>query len=378
MTGLEAQEFNTDGLTNNGGAAYNTSIVRTGAASIRCNASSGGSASFFATVTPAGWPHFGFYLTTIPSVQRLMYGIISAGVFNLRLNSDGTLSCYINTTLIGTSTIALVTGRYYWIGIRQDAGTTVSWVQVDGVDAIIGTGNNTNGNKLFGFSGTEASAVDAYFDDIIFEGGGVFLPPSKVGLLVPTADSAGGTGWTLGTGTALGGNGFNAVDNKPPTGVADLQAGSDPKQIRNASSNANVSYDATLQTYTVGGVTAGATILAVQPVIATASPSATTPKQGTVGNVSNPAITNIALGAGGVAGAFYSGVVEGTYPTGWKVSFGTMTASPSVTLGTAPVMRITQVTSSALVAVVAFMGLLVAWTPAPIIDPMGMSGFFGA
>jgi len=39
--------------------------------------------------------------------------------------------------------------------------------------------------------------------------------------------------------------------------VADLQAGSDPKQIRNATSNANDSYDATMRSYTVAGVGTG-------------------------------------------------------------------------------------------------------------------------
>jgi hypothetical protein len=110
-------------------------------------------------------------------------------------------------------------------------------------------------------------------------------------------------------------------------------------------------------------VAAGDTVLAVRNVIATAAPVTTSSKQGLIGNASNPAITTIALGAGGTAGAFWSGVAGGTFPTGWKVSFGTLTTSPSVAVGTAPVMRVTQVTSSTRIAMVCFMGLLVAWTP---------------
>jgi hypothetical protein len=180
---------------------------------------------------------------------------------------------------------------------------------------------------------------------------------------VPTADSAGGTGWVLGTGTALGGNGWIAEDNKPPVGVADLTAGSDTKQIRNATASANSNYDATMTTYTAAGINASDTVDAVLPVVATAAPTATQAKQGTVGVSSNPAITNIALGAGGTSGAFWAGSAGGTYPTGWKISKGTLTLAPSVTIGTAPVMRITQVTSSTRIAVVCAMGIVVVWTP---------------
>ena len=40
-----------------------------------------------------------------------------------------------------------------------------------------------------------------------------------------------------------------------------------------------------------------------------------------------------------------------------------MTLNPSVVVGTAPVMRVTQVTSSTRIADVGFMGLNFAWTP---------------
>lgn len=194
----------------------------------------------------------------------------------------------------------------------------------------------------------------------------------KVVLLAPTADSAGGTGWTLGTGTALGGNGFAAVDNEPPVGVADLTAGSDPKQIRNAAAAANSNYDATMSTYTAAGVPSGAVVKVITPIVSTAAPVVTSAKQGTVGVVSNPTIANVALGAAGTAGAFWSGVAAGAYPTGWKWSDGTITYNPSVTLGTAPVMRITQVTSSTRIAMVDSMGMYVEYTiPAVTHGPSG-------
>lgn len=193
--------------------------------------------------------------------------------------------------------------------------------------------------------------------------------PGKVILLKPISDNAGGTGWTLGTGTALGGNGFAAVDNTPPLGVADLAVGSDPKQIRNATANANVNYDANMTSYTTGGLSVSDKVRVVVPIIATGAPVSTSAKAGTVGVVSNPAITNVALGAQGTSGAFWSGTAAGTYISGWKWSFGTTTYDPAVTKGTAPVMRVTQVTSSTRIAMVSFMGMYVEYSPASLVAP---------
>lgn len=369
LNGFEAQAILADSLPGTSGAlggtaAYDTTIKRTGGASLRCNPASGASGKV--TLGGAGtlnFLHFGLYIATLPSITRNMSGNNPAGI---RLNSNGTLAYYnASGVLVGTSTVALQTGVWYWIGLRQTVGTSVDAIQVDGVTVLNCTTVTMSITTQIGFGDTEASAVDAYFDDIIADDTG-FIQPSKVALLVPTADSAVGTGWTLGTGTAISGNsGSTAVKNKPPLGVADLAVGSDPKQIRNASANANTNYDATMTTYAAAGIAAADAILAIRPIVATAAPVVTSAKQGTVGVVSNPAIANVALGAAGTAGAFWQGAAGGAYPTGWKHSSGTLTLSPSVTVGTAPVMRVTQVTSSTQIAVVCFMGMYVAWTPAP-------------
>ena len=75
-------------------------------------------------------------------------------------------------------------------------------------------------------------------------------------------------------------------------------------------------------------------------------------------------------------GTFYNGsAVAGTYATGWARKAGAIVASPSVTLGSSPVLTVTQDTSSTRIADVCFMGVLVAWTPAvathvPYFSPM--------
>jgi hypothetical protein len=305
--------------------------------------------------------HFGLYVATLPSLTRVIGGTTGASNGNLAITSTGTLVVRNDTTVIGTSSVTLATGRWYWIGWRNASSVTGVLLQIDAVDQVSGT-SAPNTLAIIGCVGTEASSIDIYMDDVIWDGAG-FLNPSRVGLLVPISDNTVGTGWTLGTGTAISGNsGSTAVKNTPPIGVADLTAGSDTKQIRNASNNANVNYDANLTTYATAGIVSTDTVLAVQPVVVTAAPVSTQAKQGTVGVSSNPVITNVALGAGGTSGAFWSGSAGGTYATGWKVSFGTLTTSPSVTLSSSPVMRITQVSSSTRIAVVCFMGMQVAWT----------------
>ncbi len=186
----------------------------------------------------------------------------------------------------------------------------------------------------------------------------------KVVLLKPGTDSAVGSGWTLGTGTAIAGNsGATAVKNTPPLGVADLAAGSDTKQIRNASS-ATADYDTGLDSYTTAGISANDTINVVVPHIITAAPVTTAAKTGQLVLVSNPA------GATDSFSTFYSGVNAGTYATGWKTTIGTPQYAPSVTLGTRPVLRadITGGTATR-IAMVCSMGMYVDYTPAPIRAP---------
>lgn len=343
-----------------GVAAIESTIVRTGSFSLKVAPASGAAGSFdMLPSTTWGATAYGrayIRITSLPSLARLLWG------GTIRLDAAGTLSVMNGVSVVGTSTTALTdTSRWYCVEYGNIGGTCELRIdqktEVTGATAVNFTGG------FFGTSDTVAATYTAYFDDVIRDNAD-FPGPGAVVLLKPTADSAGGTGWTLGTGTALGGNGFTAVDNTPPTGVADLAVGSDPKQIRNATSNANTNYDATMQTYSAAGVSG--VVTTVWPVVMTAAPVTTSAKQGTVGVVSNPAITNVALGTGGTSGAFWSGVAAGTFPTGWKTSVGTLTASPSVTPTTAPVMRITQVTSSTRIAIVCFMGIYVDYTPAVI------------
>jgi len=350
---------------------YDTSIVRTGTYSAKVVLASAATGY----MAPRNNDVFGAFVgqyarvymrvTARPATTaRQVFGNIGAGQDHLKLNANGTLAIYNNTTLVGTSTTALTdTARWYRVEINSNAGDANGVLFIDGSLEVAGTGTGNTLQPFCGaFSDTVADTYTVYFDDIAFDNAA--LPgDGKVVLLRPISDNAGGTGWTLGTGTALGGNGFNAVDNLPPVGVVDLGAGSDAWQIRNAASAANSNMDFNMTSYATAGIQVGDVVKAVRPMVVTAAPVTTSSKQGTVGVVSNPTIANIALNTVGTAGAFWNGTTAGTYPTGWKANEGTFTTSPSVTLGTSPVMRIAQVTSSTRIAMVCWMGMYVEYLP---------------
>jgi len=180
-SGFENQNAAADKVTLAGAAAYSTARARTGAASLRCNVVSAGNGSFFSTTgTGAGYMHFGWNIATLPTVERRLFGTTAAGTINVRLQPSGQLAVYLAGVLIGTSAIALAPGGWHWIGIRNVAGGgPISWLQIDGVDAVVGAAAVTNQNNLMGFPGTEATAADAYWDDMAVDDAG-FLPPGWI------------------------------------------------------------------------------------------------------------------------------------------------------------------------------------------------------
>lgn len=394
MTGCEvdaAQCPGADGSRTGVGAqiSRDTTVFRSGLASFKFDSGASNQASSIIVTAPTVFVdgvtyYFRGYMRTAaaPGSAVAIANLGNQNNLAIRLRTDGGLELAVNTAAQGSPSASVADSSWHLLELKGVATATTTWaaaeVRLDGVSVATWSGSLARaGSSTFGWAAAPGASTIINWDDVAINdstgannntwcGAGVAV------LLKPTADSAVGTGWTLGTGTAIsGGTAKTAVSNTPPLGVADLTAGSDPKQIRNAASNANSSYDATMTTYTAAGVGASDTIKAVQCWTATGAPSATTPKQGTVGIVSNPAVTNIALLS---SGTFESGGgIAGTYGTQWHWSPGTMTETPSVTKGTAPVMRITQVTASTLVAMVCAMFIYVDYTPAAVIPDVGMA-----
>jgi hypothetical protein len=309
--------------------------------------------------------------STLPTADSRIISIGNGAQVRFILTGTKLILVDGSNVQIGTGSIVVTTGVWYQIELSTltAAGSVdVAEMRVDGVSiqasSSLALSDSAPSNVVF----TAGTGATGYADDIALNdstGGSQNTWPGagSVVLLKPTADSARGSGWVGGAGgtTSL----FAAVDNTPPVGVADT--GTDTSQIRNATAAANSNMDMTMTTYSAAGIGADDTVNVVDPITVTAAPVTTSSKQGTVGVASNPTIANIALAAGGTAGAFWSGVTAGTYTTGWKISHGTTTYAPSVTLGTAPVMRVTQVTSSTRIAMVCFMGMYVDYTPAAVV-----------
>ena len=358
LTGFESAAALVDDITLVGTAAYSTTQARTGTRSIRCNPASGVAGYITTpTITTSSYLHFGLYVASLPSVDRRIFGTASSTYLNLRLTSTGAIAVYSGaSTLLGTSSTAFSSPGWHWVGVRMASGTSVVYLQIDGVDEVTGTIGTVAAANTLGVLGTEASAIDIYIDDVIVDDAG-FLAPSNVALLLPISDKSRDTQWTGGSGGTT--NLYDAVNNTPPVGSA---TESDTTQIEHAGGAIAV-YQSNLTTYTTAGVGASDTVIALQGLIVWGEDSATGTKLLSYYGVSNPAWTgesDIDVSTGHGSGAV------GTYATGtdyWNERRSAIVTSPSVTLGTSPVMSVWRNETASRVASVCFMGMYVAWTP---------------
>ncbi len=349
MHGAETRQAGAEGATLTGTASFNTATFRTGTAAFRCNPASGaaGSVSFGA---PGGYQHFGINIATLPSVTRIVAGTATGN--RLRLTSTGTLEYFDGASVVGTSA-ALNTGTWYWIAWVGALSITGTLLAIDGSASVTGTSGATAASDFsVGFPGTEASAVDAYFDDLIYDNA-TLLGPSKVVLLVPISDNT-VTAWTAGAGATT--NLFAAVDNLPPVGVVSASE-TDTTNIESASNTGTANYIANLTTYTTAGIVAADTILAIKLRIQYGEDISTGTKTGSVESTGNPVIASTAWSSFGAA-------AHGASPTAWVNDGTAALASPAVTLGSSLTMKVIKTDTTTRVACVDFMGAYVAYTPA--------------
>jgi hypothetical protein len=378
--------FTPDGYIGAGTVILQAVTFRSGAKAWKCGdagANVGGRIQFQTALSGSATRYYRIYILTTDTVSAnsiiLAPDATTGSNFNITMKTDGTVQLVLGNVLQGSASAALNDGLWHRIEIKAvDNGTqwTAGELRVDGVTIHSFTGaTQTLGSRGF-FAGfvlaTSGTNKFIYVDDVAMNDstGSVnndWCGPGKVVLLRPISDNARGTGWT--TDSAGTTNFFNCEDNTPPAGIADTVGGAGTSQIRNATANANSDVDLDMTSYSTAGISTSDMVRAVTPIISTAAPVVTAAKQGEVGVVSNPTITNLALSSTGTAGAFWQGVAGGTFPTGWKWSFGTISENPAVTVGTSPVMRVRQVTSSTRIAVVDFMGMYVDYTPSSSLHP---------
>jgi hypothetical protein len=225
LSGFETGDQDAEGAHTYGGTySYSTSIVRSGTYSLRVNPTTTatgfhrfcaydaqGISQNSAMNTATIYERFYFYVATLPASGEEMIARNSdsggSRKSELRLTSAGTLTFYDTTpTLLGTSSTALVTGRWYRIEMEVGTGASATArLYIDGVLAVESTTANlragNNGMAILGkLVDTSSQTIDVYYDDFAIDNAA--LPgEGQVAMLVPTANGA-TMQWTGGTGSS--------------------------------------------------------------------------------------------------------------------------------------------------------------------------------
>lgn len=322
-----------------GTISIDSSIFRGGSKSLKVQPGSG--ATSYWTPTTSG--NFGstavrWYIrvTVLPATARRIWSKNGGtGTFEVLLNPNGTLSAIDGTgAALGTSTTALTdTTRWYKIDAATDA-TSYLRIAVDG-EVFTTSSIASTMPPLWGANDTVAATYTAYFDDIVIDStySTYPIPDSEVVPLPPVSDSQAGVWLGGGGGTT---NLYLGVANYPPVGSV---TPSNTNTIHTSSASGNTTaaeYRANLKTYSDAGINSWDTVVAVTVVLAHGEEVATGTKTGSFGFFSNPA------SASGGAQATFTYAADlgaaGTYPTNWAQICLTFIESPSLTLGSNPVV----------------------------------------
>lgn len=353
-----------------GNVSLEKTIVRTGTGSLKVSPVSGADGYYDGDSTgqtlSIGYIRFYVRITVLPtSLSRLLFGV-SAGT-SIVLNSNGTVTFWVNASPIGTSSIALTdTTKWYRIEIKNINNSQE--LLIDGISQV--TSNVVTPNNIsirFGANDTIADTYTAYFDDFAMSDSG-YIGAGQSRLLVPISDNARDTLWTGGIGGTS--NLYLAVSKSPPSGTA---SETDTTQIEHAGGAAGTTdrYDANMTAYSSVGITSVSQINAVMPFVWVGEDSATGDKLLSFNIKTNPATTN--TGSFNVAGT--SGAL-GTFPTGWWTRTAPLGAAPSDL--TSPIMTIIRPETATRVASCCFMGIYVDYSPPTTVPPQSKSDFIPA
>lgn len=341
-----------------GAATVETSIVRSGARSLKVVPASG-VASYWemgaGVSIVSNYHRFYCRITVLPATtSRLLYGITST--VSLSLNSSGTITMSGVSTM-GTSSTALIdTTRWYMIEIVALDGAQT--LRIDGVVEASGTeATSHNISPSFGANDTVADTYTAYFDDAVADMLG-FPGPGQVVLLEPTSLNAAG-GWVEGDGAGTAGM-AGAVSTNPPPGVASASETS-ATNIESPTNSATDNCDMNMTTYSAAGILGGV-VNCVVPFVRHGEDIATGTKAGAALLVSNPVqAAEFAFNFGNDLGAH--GAESGSWRTTVQTSLYATISNPVVSLGIAPVLRVGKRTATTRVVCVDFMGIYVDYTP---------------
>ena len=377
--GAEAQVLSTtasqdgegESLVSTGTVTFNTANPRSGGACYSCGAANNfvGRASLVTSLSTDYFFRSAIRFDAAPNGNLNILEYRAAGLLlALRLKTDSTLRLVDSTsTEVGTASAALSTNTWYVAEVKINipaAGNGTAAFRVNGQvvqnDLSTSVGNAAFTTLRAGHVGTADTATTMLVDDIALNdtaaGGAQTSWPGcgKVVLLLPTADSAVGTGWQEPDNTTD--NLHGCVDTVPPAGVA--SPGSGTSQIKNADATAgSLAYDATVTDYITAGVGGGEIVL-TQGLFRLSGSSATGTNNALARVVSNPA------DGGDTTFTAAFDKVAGTDPSVWQSWKTAANYAPAVTKPTAPVIRIIKNAATTRVHMCDLMGLLVEYEEA--------------
>lgn len=333
-----------------------TGTFKTGLASWKCQngatANSQAVAAFTASNTNGVSYFLRIYLnvTTMPTTSSCQPVELSG--ISCRLTTGGTLQLFNGVggsgSQVGSDSSALSTGVWYRIEMMYTVSGGVITdleLRLDGTTVASASGQSlTTSTSLsigLGRIGASSASTVLFVDDFAYcnssgAANNTWLADTCLSVLMPPISDNNRGAWVAGAGGTT--NLFAGADNTPPVGVADGSA-TDTSQIKNKSTTNPTNCDLNLDTYT-SALGAGVTVNGIRLVACHGEDPATGTKAGTIAMVSNPAIGTTSFNFGNDLGA------QGTYSGNWRYALSTITDTPSVTLGTAPVIRITCVSGA--------------------------------
>lgn len=362
----------TDSTT--GACTLQSTVARGRGQALKCDSTAGNAiarAAFATTSSILGRDYFQrcwFYFDNLPGVTTpIMAFTTISDVLTAKLTSGGKLGLYNGATQIGSdSTATIVTGQWYCVQMKIRINSAAlddnGELYLDEVLVASATGISiaTSGPSSchVGWNAAPGASLVCYLDDWALNDGvgasntGYPERAAHIVTMLPVSDNAVGTGWVDGDGV---GTLFGSVDNVPPLGAG---TPADGTQIKNLTSTATANYDANMQTYLAAGVPLNSKVIAVQAYCAHGQP-VNSAKNGALQIVSNPVeASEVGFGYGPSGGA-----VMGAFPTNWGWTRSTCQQVPSVTLGTAPVLRVGKRTATTAEVDVCFMCMHVEFIP---------------
>lgn len=376
--GGEIQSVVGEGGSSSGSIISSISIFRSGKASNKHNSDAGNAVAWQSEPGNIDESYGRVYLyfenslpTTNTQIVAMLRTIASDG-YSIRITSSGQIGLWDNiaATQIGsnwTGTIQVNVWYKFDIYAKSVSGSNndIVGAKVNNesfASTITGTDTGAAYGFVWGWITAPGANLVVYADDIArndvvgsFQNS--WCGDGKIVILLPVSDNARTAEWTGGVGGTT--NLFEAINNTPPTGTA---TETDLTQIEHAG-GATGTYSANMGAYSDslvsngGGMSSTNVILLIQYIVVVGEDVAQGTKLLAIAGGSNPTVAQSANFDVGSAAL-------GTYPTNWTIKVNALAIqySPSIVLGTKPIMRVVRPETATRVASVCFMGMLVEYT----------------